>query len=75
MQKMLLMQKNYSTSFLAFFNFLFLIDCEKPRTLITSVCLKCNKCRSLTQPVRVAFNSVIMYFNYSYIFFNFLGPQ
>ena len=24
--------KHYSTSFLAFFNFLFLIDCENPRT-------------------------------------------
>ena len=29
-------------------------DCENPRTF-NSVCLKCNKCRSLSQPVSCCF--------------------
>ena len=45
----------------AFFNLLFLIDCENPRPKIKSVCLECSKCRTITQPVRVAFNFVIMH--------------
>ena len=43
-------------------------DCENPHTF-KSVCLKCNKCRSLAQPVPCyTFNFVIMYFMY-FLFF------
>ena len=41
-------------------------DCENPCTF-KSVCLKCNKFPSLVSLSHVAFNFVIMYFNYSYI--------
>ena len=46
-------------------------DCENPRTFnFKSVCLKCNKCRSLSQPV-----SYCLCILRILIFLNFLGQQ
>ena len=44
-------------------------DCENPRTF-KSVCLKCNKCRSLSQPVSCCLCILPIL-----IFLNFLGQQ